>query len=333
MTKWRLLPMLAAILAVLANAMPVAAMPGPDSTPTIESIAAYRNLLETGDALYIILANIPYANTTGTDPVTSAFIWRFIDTDGVTELGSTTGSVYIDNGYNWNVYSFYFPASTGIAWGEDNYTIKLSENPAVFPSPTTTYYDTSLTEYSSAVTTIDSRTELSAYILTLAAQLDLKWSLGVEYSLLAAPAGAGTRLSNQGEGFFYRAIPGLQSMAPESYQVVMRDITLGNRTWGTSYADALMTQYNGTWVDTAKAAGATLFKTDVDIVSIFLVIVLCFGVFFGNLAVTSQTFDGFADAAFILIVCARAGMYGLGFLILLAALAFVYIGVKIWRPF
>ena len=99
-----------ALLAVFLLATPAYAdTPDPDSTPTVDEINIYTNVLETGDWLIVIYANIPYA-IPPTTPVTSTFIWRFMDTDNVTELANTVGTNYNDDGYGYNVYSMYLTA-------------------------------------------------------------------------------------------------------------------------------------------------------------------------------------------------------------------------------
>jgi len=75
----RILLVLGILAIFILSAVPVyAAMPNPDSPPTITRMDIYRNLLETGDMLYIWEANIPYA-TTPDYKVGDAFVWQLLN--------------------------------------------------------------------------------------------------------------------------------------------------------------------------------------------------------------------------------------------------------------
>jgi len=270
---------LLALLAVLLIAAPAYAdTPDPDSTPTIEGINIYRNLLETGDWLTVIYANVPYATPPDT-PVTQTFIWRFIDTDNVTELGSTVGYASNDDGYGYNVYSMYWTADNvtalGMVYGgASSYTIRLSGNPAVFDTPPVYNYAVNIGNYSTLTTTADVQAELAARILTLAGDLDNKWGLAAVYSLLTQNETA-TVLSVYGEAFFRGAIHGLQAMAPAAFSVIVRAIDIDPREWDPEYSENLTGQWSGTWVETAQEAGKALFGTTYDLLSIIMLLGMC----------------------------------------------------------
>lgn len=324
---------LLAILAVfLLTTTPVYAdTPDPDSPPTVESINAWRNARETGDMLFLIYANIPYA-TLPDLPVTQTFIWRLFDTDDTTEFGSTIGYAYNDSGYGYNVCSLYFSASEvtalGLVWGT-GYKVRLSGNPAAFDTPPVYNYSLGASDYSALIVTADVQAEIAARILVLATDLDNKWGLSTVYSLLTENETA-TVLSIYGEAFFRGAIYGLQAFAPSVFSVVIRMLDVEDRTWDPDYAGNLTAQYEATWVDTARAAGAALFGTDYDLLSIILLLMMCGGVLIGNIMLTGDHWNGMVDVALVGVVAARLGMYDLAFLILIAALCWIYISAKVW---
>jgi len=302
----------------------------PDYDPTVEEINVYRNLIEPGDMLFLVYANIPYGTPPST-PVTSTFIWRLIDVDGITTLGSTVGTAYNDDGYGYNVYSMYFTAAevaASLVWNTV-YNIRLSGNPTVFDAPPEYNYPVAVLDYTTAVTQADNQAELAARIITLAGDLDNKWALAPTYSLLTQNETA-TVLSIYGEAFFRGAINGLQAMAPLAFSVVIRALEITDRTWTDNYSENLTGQYTGTWVDTAKAAGAVLFGTDYDLLSIIILLVMCGGLMIGNLMLTGDHWNGLIDVAALCVVGARLAMYDLAFLILIAALCWMYISAKIW---
>lgn len=316
---------------VLTTTPVYADTPDPDSPPSVEQFNVWRNARETGDMLFLIYANIPYA-TLPDLPVTQTFIWRLFDTDDTTEFGSTVGYAYNDDGYGYNVYSLYFSAAEvtalGLVWGT-TYTVRLSGNPAAFDTPPVYNYGLSASDYSTLTVTASVQAEIAVRILELAADLDTKWGLAAVYSLLTENE-TSTVLSIYGEAFFRGAIFGLQAFAPSVFSIVIRIIDVEDRTWDPEYAGNLTSQYNATWVDTAQAAGQVLFGTDYDLLSIILLLVMCGGVLIGNIRLTGDHWNGIIDVALVGVVAARLGMYDLGFLILTAALCWIYIGAKLW---
>ena len=126
------LTVVAFVLFVLATVFPysVLAAAHPDSNPTIDEIHINRNLIETGDVLIYALYNIPYASTPD-ERVDQLFVFRLMDTDGVTELGRNEAYAYVNRGYGQGVISFYFDASDASTWGQAYY-IRISEKPG-FP--------------------------------------------------------------------------------------------------------------------------------------------------------------------------------------------------------
>ena len=300
----------------------------PDNTPTVEAFNAYRNLLETGDMLIIIYANIPYASLPD-DPVTQTFIWRLIDTDNVTQIGDpTVGYAYNDDGYGYNVFSLYFSAADAPTWGLA-YPVRLSGNPSKFDDPPEYNYQIGSSDYSVLTASADVKAELANRILNLATDLNTKWGLLTDY-FLTVETEAGTRLSAYGEAFFRGAIYGLQGLAPRAFSYVIEDIEVTARTWTEEYSGNLTDQWSGNWTGTAKAAGTALFGTGYDLLSIIMVLFMCFGVVLSNIILKGSAWAGMVDASVIAILTARLGMYPLGFLGLIAALCVIYGAMKLW---
>lgn len=314
--------------AVLAFATPAYAdMANPDTPPEIIAINVYRNLLQTGDRLFLIYVNIPYA-TEPDLPVTQAFIWRLFAMDGTTEKGSTVGYAFKDGGYGYNLYSMYFDNTTGVTWNLE-YPLRLYGNPLVFDTPPTYNFTVPTSAYSTLSDTDDEQAELAARILDIAIDLDSRWGLSVDYSLLSQMGGS-TVLSVYGEAFFRGAIYGLQAMAPGVFCFIIGDVTAGDRDWELAYSENLTDQWSGTWVETAREAGASLFSLDYDLASIILLLGLCVGVIVANVQLTGDAWNGMIDASVVLILGARLGMYPMGFLGLFAALCVIFIGIKLW---
>ncbi len=332
MKKLRAILLVLLLVIFVMCATPVYAdTPDPDSTPGIESFNVYRNLLETGDWLLVIYANIPYSTLPDT-PIHQTFIWRLIDIDGVTELGDTVGYAYNDDGYGYNVYSMYWSAAevtaNGMVWNTA-YTARLSGNPAVFDTPPTYNYTIAIGDYSTLTVTADVQAELGARILTIAADLDNKWGVPVTPSLITE-AEAGTVLSLYGEAFFRGAIFGIQALAPTIFSVIIRNLDVVDRTWTDNYTSNLTTMWAGTWIETSQEAGKALFGTDYDLLSIIMLLSMSVGLIVGNIMLTGDHWNGMTDAAILMVIGARLAMYDFAFLLLIAALCWIYISAKIW---
>jgi len=299
----------------------------PDTTPTVE-VDFYRNLLETGDVLCVIYANIPYA-TTPDDPVDDAFIWRLIDTDGVTELGQDVGYPYVDSGYGYNVYSMYFSATDNLTW-EADYNIRLSGNPAVFDDPPVYNFPVDSSDYSSITESYLVQTELAIRLIAIANTLDIEWGLGASYSLLYESE-VGTVLSIYGEAFFRNAIYGLQALCPMLFRFAVEDTEVTDRTYTEEYATNLSTQYAGTWVGTAQEGGAALAGTSYDWMTLMLCVVICVLAIFGGMALAAGDFwSGAVDGSIVLITCSRLGFFELAAVGLIVGMCWVYISGKLW---
>jgi len=304
----------------------------PDSDPTIDT-NIYRNSIETGDMLVVIYANIPYAVPPST-PVTETFIWELIDEDDVTKLGSTVGYAYNDDGYGYNVYSMYWSAAEfaalGMVYGGgESYTIRLSGNPAVFDTPPIYNFVVNAGDYSALTVKADVQAELAARILTIADDLYNKWGLSATTALVEQTE-AGTALSVYGEAFFRGAIYGLQAMAPTVFSVIIRVIDIDPREWDPEYSENVTSQWEGTWVETSQEAGKVLFGTDYNLLFTIILLAMCGGLLIGNIMLTGDAWNGMIDVSVLGVIGARLGMYDLAFLILIAALCWIYIGTKIW---
>lgn len=334
MKRFRTIVLILLIAVFIISGTPVYAdTANPDDVPTIESFNVYRNDLEPGDWLLVIYANIPYTVLPST-PVTSTFIWRMIDIDGVTELGDTVGYAYNDDGYGYNVYSMYWSAAevvaNGMVWNTA-YTVRLSGNPAVFDTPPTyNLGPIAVGDYSALTVTADVQAELGARIIEIASDLDNKWGItGTTLSLLSQ-SDAGVFLSISGEAFFRGAIFGIQALAPTIFSVIIRNLNIIDRTWTDNYSGNLVTMWAGTWVETSIEAGKALFGTDYDLLSIIMLLAMGVGLLIGNIMLTGDHWNGLTDVAIFAVIGARLAMFDFAFLLLIAALCWIYISAKIW---
>ena len=331
MKRYCLASILALVMAILLIATPAYATELPSSTPTA-TFYVYRNLLEPADWLILIYQDIPYT-TIPDEPISETFMWRLMKTDNVTELGTALSYAYNGNGYGYNLTSMYInsanASSAGMVWGA-SYPLKLSGNPTVFASPPEYNFTLSHANYSTLTDSDDEKAELAVRLLLIGGNLDIRWGLGATYSLLNETE-TGTVFSIYGEAFFRGAIYGLQGLCPQVFAYVISDLDITPRTWSDSYVTTLETQYAGTWVDTAKAAGATLFGTGFDLTALIITLIAAAGIAIATIVLSGDAWHGLADARTTLIGFTRLGFFNLGFLGLLAALAVIYGAARIWR--
>ena len=322
---------LSVLVLTLTPTMAVLAALQPDDTPSIVTKKCYRNILETADFLIVWESLIPYGTPPPGEPVTETFIWEFLDTNGVTVLGSTIGTAYVNDGYNYQCGSMYFAASEGLLWDPALfYTLRLNESPLAFVTPTTFDYPIDSVEYSLEVVTSDVQNELTIDILLLSKDLDTRWGFGPTSSLINDDE-TGQTLSIFGQAYFRGAIYGLQALAPGLFPLSVTTIDLPDRTWTDAYVTTLENQYTGTWVDTAKAGGAALFGTSFDLLSVIILLACVGGLFVGNTMLSHNQWNAAIDVSFLLVITAKLGFYGLGFLGLIVALSVIYLGMRLFK--
>jgi len=242
----------------------------PSDTPTISNVKVNTYLLKTGDVLIYGDYDIPYDNPGEQPPADSTYILRLMDGDE--EIGMITPYVYFDNGYNLGVFAFYL--ESGIVW-ETPYIIRISQNPAVFPSPESWDYVMQASAYTSATTHGDNQTELALNIILAAQRLEVAYPA---YTLLEPSAG-GTVLSNPaGENYFRGAIYGIQAMAPDLFLVQLVASDNEAREWTTDQFDEYAERFSTMWVGEETEATAEQFGlTTPGIMSLVFVLPICLG--------------------------------------------------------
>jgi hypothetical protein len=323
---------LCALAFLFGYSLPAFAIDDPDDAPSIESTYIYRNCLETGDMLAFILENTPYATAPTDYTYPEAYTWSFLDTDGTTELAQSQGYAYNDYGYGYNVIGFYFDADDAPAWNQA-YQFKLAQLPSAFDAPEQWIFDITSPGYSSLNATTDVKIDIAAKILLLAADLDNKWGLDVDYSLVSQTE-TGNVLSVYGEAFFRGALYGCQAYAPNAFQLVIENISsdyLDDRTWTDEYSTNLSSQYAGTDFGTGMDAGNTGLETSYNLFGL-LITFLVVGVLVGlALMISADWWGSLAVGTAPLVIFTRMGMFGMGELALVAAVGWLFISAKIWK--
>lgn len=275
--------------------VPVSAILLPSSTPTLSPVHANRNLIETGDRLIYAYYTIPYT-VTPTVAIDETFIFRFLGTDGVTELGSVLAYPYNDSGYGSGVIAFYFNAADALTWGAA-YTIRLSGNPGQFTVPPTYDFPVPASAWTSLTTQADNQDDVANKILAMALDLEVAWS-----ATLTDQTEVGTVLSTTGESYFRNAIPGLQSMAPDLFYLKIENPTYTNRTWGTNQATTYANRFDGTWVGDGIDAVAGMFKLEFSYIGGAFILIACVFALIASVKLTESPNAGLVNSMLIMIV-------------------------------
>jgi len=325
---------LLALLSTLLFAAPALAYISlPSSTPNIVNKYLYRNVLETGDWLILVYENTPYTVTPDID-YSEAFVWRFKSAAETVEFARASGYDYNDNGYGYNVISFYLNSANvtalGLTWGSA-YKLTLSGTPAAFATPPFYTIDISASDYSSLTATADVKAAIASRIILLAKDLDNKWGLTTDY-FLVSEGDTATVLSLYGQSFFRGAVYGLQAMAPAAFPLIVTSVNTADRTWTTTYATALANQYAGTVIETGITAGKVLTATTYNLFGLLGMLGILVVILFANWYLAGgNTWRNIAESPALLVISGRLAMVGMGELGLVVALIWLWISVKIWK--
>ena len=324
--------MAVAMLAIFLIASSTYAIGLPSSTPAIINKYVYQHVLEPDDMLVIIYENAPYATIPPDYDYSEAFIWRFIDTDGTTELAQAVGYDYNDSGYGYTVIGFYFPPDDAPDWGL-TYYLNLSGTPSAFASPPEYTYQITASDYSALTDTDDVKTDIAARILLMAADLNNKWGLTVDYSLLSETE-TGSVLSIYGEAFFRGALYGLQAYAPDAFRLIINNISseaLADRTWNPEYSENLTTQHAGTDIDTGMAAGNDFLGVSYNLFGMLITLVVLGGLAMAGLYVGGDWWGSLGNCVTPAVILTRMGVFGMGELALVAAVGWLFFSAKTWK--
>ncbi len=211
---------------LLMTGTPVLAIANPDSGPFILQVDAYQNLDVTGDTLFLVKINIPYASPPS-EPSSSAFIGRVL-LAGET-VAETTPYAYYNSGYGYSTFAIY--ASSDITW-EAAYTIDLTGSPTLSWAGNVPEVATTTINWHASASSALSRNLLATEVLGWASSLSAYWSV----ALLSITAG-GNVLSSYGVAYFTNVIPYLKDLCPSVLPTGQTTISYTGKTFqGTGTA-------------------------------------------------------------------------------------------------
>lgn len=275
------------LLAVLIPAQVAYAADDPDDV-SLDNIIIFNSLIVEDD----FLAYVPYTISFTEPPdegIDKTFIFRMISENGTTEYGVNIATAQYNSGYGSGIVSFYI--DTGMSFTED-YIFRVQENPAYYDEPQ--YWDFQIND-SNFSTATDQEAALRAKIIDSATSLSIEY----EVSLLSRSEAGQTVLSTYGELYFLEAIPGLQVMCNSIFELKTEDPDFTKRTWSTTFADALKTKYEDTFIEDFMTGFAGLFSIETSPAMNFLSAILFIALIFLSVwkfkgTTTSALLDGYA---------------------------------------
>lgn len=315
--------MVAALAAVMMPLPVHADQPDPDSV-TIDDIHINRSLLHSNDILLYFTPNVAYAAGPDT-PIDDAFDFRLIDTDNVTVLFSREAYDFANDGYGPTLVSFYADNATAPTWGEE-YIIRITGKPSVFDDPPVYDFPIAASDYTSETTQEANQSEVRANIISIARSLSTSMSVD-----LLEETDVGTVLSAYGEEFFRNAIPGLQAMVPDLFQVVIYQPNYTPRDWTNEQSD----NYSGTYSGTAEGSASSGFWGSMIGINFSLgmampVVIGCILFIVASVKVNSQPFSGFLNSAAAIIISGPAGIIPMAIVSIGATLMGFYSSIRLW---
>ena len=270
------------ISAMLIPCGPALADTAPD-TLTIHAVLVSRNLEDPGDVLFTVHYEIAWdaPGDYPDDPSDETHLVQLMSTSGSLTLAATTPYPYYNNGYAEGVVSFYFTPDEvnilGITW-DHQYTVRLTSKLG-WISPVVKYdYTLADTDYCPSVNQGVNRSYLKAWVIDSAQSIATDWGLSTALTTVSIT----TVLSETGEVYFLRVIPGLRYLCPDLFTLTIFCPDDPNEGGTPTHDQTLRdrSQYEGTWVGDAIEAlddlsdGNSTFMLNVFAIGVIVVLMV-----------------------------------------------------------
>lgn len=318
---------LSAILVMLGlfvlMASPILAANPPNSI-SIDVTYVNRNLIESGDRLFYAIYDIDYSSPP-TEDIDELFIFRLVDTDGVTELGSNEAFPFETQGYGKGVISFYFTAAdaAALAWGS-SYYIRVQGKPGFFTVPPDEIFIIDASDYTTLTTQADNREETRNNIIAISRILESEWP-----KTLLTEIEIGTVFSLDGEEYFRNSIFGIQAMVPSLFETQIADADYTERTWNTTQQSAYESRLTGTIPGNAIQGISDIFSLDFNMVASLPILIAAILCIVAAAKMNGKPEAGFLCAAALVILGGFMGWTPFALIAVASALCFLYIAMAI----
>ena len=250
-TASRIIGLIAALVVFLCYPIvALAADTAPDDL-SIESTIASRNLVETDDILFTVHFEVDWddsGNYPDEGAIDKTFLIQLIDSG--TQITTVAPYPFYNDGYGQGIVSFYFSAAdAGLLSWEYPYTIRITSQPG-WITPIVSYdYTMSNSDYCDDTDQDDNHEWLAEWIIDAAEDIESAWGISDTLTTVSI----NDVLTETGESYFGRVIPGLRYLCPELFTVNMMSPGWEDETWSHDNEDAVEGQWDesGNWVDNA----------------------------------------------------------------------------------
>jgi len=254
MLKLRCALLLLIVISLLLSLPGVALAGTSPDTLEIHSAVVSKNLAEAGDLLIVFHYEIAWDNENDypTDPVDDYFLFQLMTNTGSVTYAAMAPYPYIDNGYGEGVASFYFTADKvdilGLEW-YNPYLVRITTKLGWVDPVVKDDYTLAETDYCPADPQVDNRIWLKGWIMETAQSLETDWGLSTSLTTVSIES----VLSEYGEGYFLRVIPGLRYLCPDLFTLNVScpedPLAPGTPIHGDTLKDR--SEYDGTFVGSA----------------------------------------------------------------------------------
>lgn len=247
---------LAVLVAFIVTVLPflTALAIEPPDYKSINAVYAYRNLLLTGDEVFIADFTWSYS-VIPTLNINETVIVQLYDADSEV-VATTVPFSFYNHGYVRGAVIFYLPPDIAADW-TSAVTVKFVGNPTLSWNGTAPVESSSVSYWSVATTQAASQAELAARIVSLAGTLASSWSL----TDMTQSTPEGTKLDTNGIEYFNGVLQNIQAMAPDAFPYSIVQPAFERKTYNNDNALSLIATTVGTPLDLTALATATHIGT------------------------------------------------------------------------
>ena len=267
---WRIAAVLLAIASyTIWLAAPVLAISSTPDTLQINSVNVYQNCLQNGDMLFWVDYTIKYNSGIPTEPASTTYIVRMIDSTTGTDIRDDLPYPYFDNGYTDGLAAVYFTqsdvATFGLTWGKSSpYYFVISGNPTASWAgggtiPQSTAFQSQNFNWALNDTTIGiNQTIITSDLLAEAVSIQNRWNDLALYQLAIPTVSGGYVLSTQGQQYFTAILPNLSMLVPNGLLTPANSALLlvTSTPVATPYSKTIGNDFMGSSLDLTNSASA-----------------------------------------------------------------------------
>jgi len=241
---------LVCLILAIYGLLPVFVSPALAATEDIEldikDTIVCRNLAQSGDMLFVVHYEISWdaEEDYPDDPSDDTILVQLIETEQSVSMAATTPYPFYNSGYSEQVSSFYFSptlvAALSMVW-EEPFMFRIATEPGFIATPVTEEWVLSDGDYVSSADQQENRDELADWLFEVAQDLETDWGVSASLTTVSVT----DVLSDLGEQYFGRVIPGLRDMCPDIFTVTWGPGSFDETEWTMDKQEALKEQWDG----------------------------------------------------------------------------------------